>query len=112
MKYLICTVQNCGKTMENVEYLQAHILKKHQKFAHLEVLDDAVRTGDVKFSDIKPVPDQPRAKPPLRKVCNRGHRFTKANTYVAKQGRLCRICANERYERQKMSKALRESRLI
>jgi len=111
MKYLVCTIQNCGKTLENVEYLQAHIIKKHQKFAHLEHLDEAVRMGDVKFSDVEPSEDKPRAKPPLRKVCNKGHRFTKANTYVAKQGRLCRICAKERYARQRMSKAVRESRL-
>jgi len=111
MKYLVCTIQNCGKTLENVEYLQAHIIKKHQKFAHLEHLDEAVRMGDVKFSDVEPSEDKPRAKPPLRKVCNKGHRFTKANTYVAKQGRLCKICAEERYKRQRLSKALRESRL-
>ena len=111
MKYLVCTIQNCGKTLENVEYLQAHIIKKHQRFAHLEHLDDAVRMGDVKFSDVEPSEDKPRAKPPLRKVCNRGHRFTKANTILAKQGRLCKICAEERYARQKTSKIIRESRL-
>lgn len=112
MNYIVCPTPNCGKTLENVEYLQAHILKKHQKFAHLEHLDEAVRMGDVKFSNIEPSADKPRAKTPLRKVCNKGHKFTKANTYIAKQGRLCRICAKERYERQRMSKAIRESQKI
>ena len=112
MNYIICPTPNCGKTLENVEYLQAHMLKKHQKFAHLEHLDEAVRMGDVKFSNIEPSADKPRAKTPLRKVCNKGHKFTKANTYIAKQGRLCRICAKERYERQRMSKAIRESQKI
>ena len=112
MNYIICPTPNCGKTLENVEYLQAHMLKKHQKFAHLEHLDEAVRMGDVKFSNIEPSADKPRAKTPLRKVCNKGHKFTKANTYIAKQGRLCRICAKERYERQHMSKAIRESQKI
>ena len=112
MNYIVCPTPNCGKTLENVEYLQAHMLKKHQKFAHLEHLDEAVRMGDVKFSNIEPSADKPRAKTPLRKVCNKGHKFTKANTYIAKQGRLCRICAKERYERQRMSKAIRESKLV
>ena len=111
MNYIVCTIPNCGKTLENVEYLQAHILKKHQKFAHLEHLDEAVRMGEVKFSNIKPSADKPRLKPPLRKTCNKGHRFTKANTILAKQGRLCRICAKERYDRQRLSKAVRESKL-
>ena len=112
MNYIVCPTANCGKTLENVEYLQAHLLKKHAKFAHLEHLDEAVRMGDVKFSNIVPSADKPRAKTPLRKVCNKGHKFTKANTYIAKQGRLCRIWAKERYERQRMSKAIRESKLI
>jgi hypothetical protein len=111
MKYLVCTIQNCGKTLENVEYLQAHIIKKHQRFAHLEHLDDAVRMGDIKFSNVIPSEDKPRAKPPLRKACNKGHRFTKENTILAKQGRLCKTCATERYARQRMSKAVRESKL-
>ena len=111
MKYLVCTFQNCGKTLENVEYLQAHIIKKHQRFAHLEHLDDAVRMGDVKTSHIVPIADQTRKKLQTRKVCNRGHRFTKENTILAKQGRLCKICAEERYARQKTSKIIRESKL-
>ncbi len=50
-------------------------------------------------------PPQLTGTPRLRTHCKRGHEFTPENTYICKQGRLCRKCAQERrrrdYERAK-----------
>ena len=99
MKYMRCIMQNCTKTLMNVEYLQAHVLNKHHKFAHLEMLDEMKRTGEIKFSNDKPIPDKPREKYKLKTECRQGHKFTTENTYITKQGRLCRICSIARAKR-------------
>lgn len=93
MKYLECIFTNCIKSTMNVEYLQAHILKKHNRFIHLGQLDELKETGDIKTTIIKPTPDKPRNKYTLKTHCIRGHKFTVKNTYITKQGRLCKTCS-------------------
>jgi hypothetical protein len=90
---------NCAKTVFNVEYLQAHILKKHNRFSHLGELDYFVKDGTIKLTDTPPILDKPRAKYKLKTHCKKGHKFTIKNTYMTKQGRLCRICSIARAKR-------------
>jgi len=99
MEYLQCMFVNCTKTVANVEYLQAHILKKHNRFSHLGELDYFVEQGTIKFTNTPPIQDKPRAKHKLRTKCMKGHKFTIKNTYMTKQGRLCRICSIARAKR-------------
>jgi hypothetical protein len=98
---------NCNKTLENVEYLQAHVLNKHNRFTNLELLDDLVKNGEIKFSEIKPIPDKPKKLYKIKEYCLQGHKFTPENTVIAKQGRLCKICSVARAKRYKVKRLKR-----
>lgn len=95
MNYLKCTFNNCHKTVMNVEYLQAHILKKHGRFAHLEDLDESVKNGDIKYSENTPIQDQRKKRQPVTH-CKRGHILTIDNYYTTTRGKTCRICVINR----------------
>lgn len=107
MKYMKCIMVNCTKTLENVEYLQAHVLKKHNRFTHLELLDDLVINGDIILSDVKPIPDKEKEPYKLKEYCLQGHKFTPENTVISKQGRLCKICSIARAKRCKAKRLKR-----
>ena len=95
MNYLKCTFTRCDKTVLNVEYLQAHILKKHCRFAHLEDLDEALRNGSIKCNKNTPKQDQRKKRQPVTH-CKRGHALTIDNCYIVTRGKTCRTCTINR----------------